>query len=69
MLTHRHMEIDLRRRDIFVPQKLLDPPQIHASLQQMRRKRMPQGINTLLINSAWLESGIGSIRFLIVKFR
>jgi hypothetical protein len=36
------MQVDLRRRDILVPQKLLDRPQIRPVLQQVRCKRMPQ---------------------------
>ena len=36
--SRRHVQIDLRRRDVFMSQDLLDRPQIRSSFQQMRRE-------------------------------
>ena len=41
---HCHMQIDLRRRNILMPQQFLDRPEISPAFQQARRKRMPQGM-------------------------
>jgi hypothetical protein len=32
MFPHRHMQLYFRRRDVFMPQQILDAPQIRASL-------------------------------------
>ena len=42
MLTDRHMEIDLRRRDILVPEQILNPSQVRPVFQQMSRKTMTE---------------------------
>ena len=42
VLADRHMQVNLRRRDVLVPQQILDLPQIRSIFQQMRRKGMPQ---------------------------
>ena len=44
MLTERHMQINLRRRDILMTQKLLDCSQIRTVFQEMGRKTVAQGV-------------------------
>ena len=39
--SHRHMQVDLRRRDILVSKKLLDGSQIRPAFQQVRRHVKP----------------------------
>ena len=39
-----NVSVDLRRRQIAVPQKHLHYAQIRAMVQQMRRESMPQGM-------------------------
>jgi len=41
---HRNVKIDLRRRDILVPQQFLDRSQIDSILQQVGREGMPQSM-------------------------
>ena len=41
-----HVRVDLRRREIGVPEHHLDGAQIGAALEQMRRERMPQDVRT-----------------------
>lgn len=39
-----HMGVDLGRFNAFVPEQILDRPDVHASFQQMRRKGVPQDV-------------------------
>ena len=39
-----HMRVNLRRRNIGMPEHLLDDPQIRPALQQMRREGMSQHV-------------------------
>ena len=43
-LGRTHMRVALRRGDASVPQQLLDRSQIRATFQQVRRKRVAQGV-------------------------
>jgi hypothetical protein len=55
--TIQHMRIHHGGFHIFVPEKLLDRPDVVALLQQMRGKGMPTLIVTLLIMRRWRRSG------------
>ena len=41
-----HVGIDLRGLNAFVPEHLLDDPQISSAFQQMRGKGMPERVRT-----------------------
>lgn len=41
-----HMRIDHRRADVFVPEQLLNRPDVVAILKQMGGKGMPEGVTT-----------------------
>src|SRR4051794_10951791 len=47
--------VKLRGRQIGVPQHLLDAPQIGATLEQMRRERVPEQVR---VDAARLEAGL-----------
>ena len=38
----RNVQVNLRRRDLLMPMKVLDRPQIRPVFEQMRRERVPQ---------------------------
>src|SRR3989338_1140896 len=48
------MRVDLRRRDVRMPQKLLHHAQIGAILQKMRGERMPQNMRINFFSDAGL---------------
>ena len=44
VLTSRHVQVNLRRRDVFVPEDFLDGAQISSVLQQMCGEAVPQRV-------------------------
>ena len=51
------MRVDHRRRQVAVPQQLLNRPDVVPGLQQMGRKRMPQGMGGDALGDLRLTSG------------
>ena len=48
----RLMRVDQRRRDVAVPQGLLDDPEVPSALQQVYRKRVPQPVDADALGDA-----------------
>src|SRR5882724_9770436 len=53
----QHMGIDHRRVDILMPQKFLDSANIVASFEQVRGKRMPEGVAARRLGDPCLPYG------------
>ena len=47
------MRVDLRRRNVGVPEHLLDRADIGAVLNEMRRERMPQSVRRNILEAAF----------------